>query len=173
MLSRFFAIAQNDILYIKKSDMEKSYKIAIRIIIFILLVITSFFVFQYEAWETDNPKICCNNNCFNLEIADDNESRQLWLMYRESMSDENWMLFVFDKMWAYSFWMKNTLIPLAWVRLDSKLKIVDIIQMDPCKTEQCPSYKPKSEAQYVLEINQWLISEKWLLQIWDNCELSR
>ena len=25
--------------------------------------------------------------------------------------------------------------------------------MDPCKTEQCPSYKPRSEAQYVLEIN--------------------
>jgi uncharacterized membrane protein (UPF0127 family) len=32
--------------------------------------------------------------------------------------------------------------------------------MNPCKTEQCPSYKPQSEAQYVLEINQSLISEK-------------
>lgn len=153
--------------------MKKSYKIAIWIFIFILLLITSFLAFKYKAWETDNPKICCNNTCFNLEMADTPELRQLWLMYRENLSDEDWMLFVFDQVWTYSFWMKNTLIPLAWIRLDSDLKIVDIIQMDPCKTDKCPSYKPQSEAQYVLEINQWHISKKWLLQIWDKCELSR
>ncbi len=151
--------------------MKKSYKITIWIIIFILLLTTSFLVFKYEVWETDNPKICCNNNCFNLEIADTPESRQLWLMYRENLSDENWMLFVFDQLWTYSFWMKNTLIPLAWIRLDSNLKIVDIIQMNPCKIENCPLYEPKFDAQYVLEINQWLISEKWLLKIWEKCEL--
>jgi uncharacterized membrane protein (UPF0127 family) len=93
-------------------------------------------------------------------------------MYSESLWDNEWMLFVFGRPWIHSFWMKNTLIPLAWIRLDSNLKIVDIIQMDPCKTEECPSYKPQSEAQYVLEINQWLISEKWLLKIWDKCELT-
>ena len=151
--------------------MKKSAKIAIWIIIFILLLLISFLAFKYETLEQNPQKICCNNSCFNLEIADDNESRQLWLMYRESLWDDDWMLFVFEESWIHSFWMKNTLIPLAWIRLDSDLKIVDIIQMDPCKTEQCPSYKPKSEAQYVLEINQWLISEKWLLQIWDRCEL--
>lgn len=151
--------------------MKKTTKITIWIIIFILLLITSFLMFKYEVWETDNPKICCNNTCFNLEIADTPESRKLWLMYRESLSDSDWMLFVFEENWVHSFRMKNTLIPLAWIRLDSDLKIVDIIQMDPCKIEECPSYKPQSEAQYVLEINQWLISEKWLLHIWDECEL--
>lgn len=151
--------------------MKKSFKITIWIIIFILLLIMSFLIFKYEAGETENSKICCNNNCFNLEIADTPESRQLWLMYREYLSDNDWMLFIFDRMWTYSFWMKNTLIPLAWIRLNSDLKIVDIIQMDPCKTEECPSYKPKSEAQYVLEINQWLVSEKWLLHVWDYCEI--
>lgn len=171
MLSRFFAIAQNDILYIKKSDMKKSSKITIWIIIFILILTISFLVFKYEAWETWNPKICCNNTCFNLEIATTPESRQLWLMYRESLPNDDWMLFIYDEPWIHSFWMKNTLIPLAWIRLDSDLKIVDIIQMDPCKTKQCSSYNPQSEAQYVLEINQWLISEKRLLQIWDKCKI--
>ena len=153
--------------------MKKTSKITIWTIIFILFLIISFLVFKYEVWETENPKICCNNTCFNLEIAEDNESRQLWLMYRESLSENDWMLFIFEENWIHSFWMKNTLIPLAWIRLDSNLKIVDIIQMDPCKTEQCPSYKPKSEAQYVLEINQRLISKKWLLHIWDKCELKK
>lgn len=151
--------------------MRKSLKITILIIIFILLLILSFLVFKYEAWEIEKRKICCGDNCFNLEIAYTPDSRQLWLMYRKSMPDEDWMLFVFDKMWTYSFWMKNTLIPLAGIRLNSDLEIVDIILMDPCKTEECPSYKPQSKAQYVLEINQWLISEKWLFTIWDNCEL--
>ena len=151
--------------------MKKSSKITIWIIIFILLLIISFLIFKYEAGETENPKICCNNTCFDLEIADTPESRQLWLMYRESLWDNEWMLFIFEKPWTYSFWMKNTIIPLAWIRIDSDLKIVDIIQMNPCKTEECTSYKPKSEAQYVLEINQKLISEKWLLNIWDKCNL--
>ena len=151
--------------------MKKSSKITIWIILFIILLIISFIVFKYEAWEKETPKICCNNNCFNLEIADNDESRQLWLMNREFLSNENWMLFIFEEPWIHSFRMKNTLIPLAWIRLNSNLEIVDIIQMDPCKTEDCQIYTPKSEAQYVLEINQWLISEKWLIHIWDKCEL--
>ncbi len=151
--------------------MKKSYKITIWIILFIIILITSFLIFKYEAWESENPKICCNNTCFNLEIANDEKSRELWLMYRENLEDDDWMLFVFERPWTYSFWMKNTLIPLAWIRLDSDLKIVDIIKMDPCKTDECPSYTPNYEAQYVLEINQWLISEKWLLHIWDECKL--
>jgi uncharacterized membrane protein (UPF0127 family) len=153
--------------------MKKSTKIIIWTITFILLLNLSFLVFKYKAWETENPKICCNNNCFNLEIADTPESQQLWLMYRKNLPDTNWMLFIFNKTWTYSFWMKNTSIPLAWIRIDSDLKIVDIIKMDPCKTDECPSYKPKSEAQYVLEINQWLISEKWLLHIWDECDFKK
>lgn len=153
--------------------MTKTTKITIWIILFIIILPVSFLVFKYNAWETEkqNPKICCNEHCFNLEIAGTPESRQLWLMYRESLPDENWMLFIFDKMWTYSFWMKNTLIPLAGIRINSDLKIIDIIQMDPCKIEECPSYTPQSEAQYVLEINQWLISEKWLLHTWDLCKL--
>lgn len=151
--------------------MKKSTKITIWIIVFILILITYFLIFKYEAWETENPKICCNNTCFNLEIANTLESRQLWLMYRESLPDNDWMLFIFEESWIHSFWMKNTLIPLAWIRLNSNLEIVDIIKMDPCKLEPCTSYKPKSEAQYVLEINQWLIDEGWPLHTWDKCEL--
>lgn len=151
--------------------MKKSIKITIWIIILILLLVAYFLILKYKAWEITKPKICCNNTCFTIEIADDNESRQLWLMYRKHLWDNEGMLFIFDKVWTYSFWMKNTLIPLAWIWLDSDLKIVDIKLMDPCKTEECPSYKPKSEAKYVLEINQWSINEKWLLSIWDQCRV--
>lgn len=150
-------------------NMNKSSKTIICIIIIIVILLLTLILFKNRKLKPQ--KICCNNNCFNIEIADNNASRELWLMYRESLWSNEWMLFVYNKPWLYSFWMKNTLIPLAWIRLDSELNIVDIIQMDPCKTEKCPSYKPQFEAQYILEINQWLISEKWLLHIWDSCKL--
>lgn len=152
---------------------KKSKKIIIFIILFFILIVISLIIFKYKAGEYESPKICCKNNCFNIEIAADSESRQLWLMYRESLPEDNWMLFIYDKPWMLSFWMKNTLIPLAWIRLDTDLKIVDIILMEPCKTPECPTYRPSSEAQYVLEINQWLISEKWLLHIWDECDFKK
>lgn len=151
--------------------MKESSKTIISIVIAIIVLITAFILVENQVWELKTQKICCNKKCFNLEIADDDASRQLWLMYREYLWLDEGMLFVYNKPWLYSFWMKNTLIPLAWIRLDSNLKIVDIILMDPCKTEECQSYKPQSEAQYVLEINQWLVSEKWLLNIWNSCEL--
>jgi uncharacterized membrane protein (UPF0127 family) len=153
--------------------MNKSVKITLWIILFFIILIISFFIFKHETWELENQykKICCNNKCFDIEIADNKESRELWLMYREDLSDNNWMFFIFDNLWIHSFWMKNTLIPLAWIRLDSNLEIVDIILMDPCKTEECPIYTPQSDAKYVLEINQWLVSEEWLLNTWDKCEL--
>ena len=151
--------------------MKKLSKIIIWIILFIMLLMLSFIIFKYKAWEHEKYKICCNHKCFDIEVANTPETRQLWLMYRESLWLDEWMLFVFNEPWLHSFRMKSTLIPLAWIRIDENMKIVDIIEMNPCETKECPSYKPKSEAKYVLEINQWLISEKWLLNIWDSCEL--
>ena len=152
--------------------MTKSTKITLWIILLILFLIIFFVVFIDKLWKLEPTKICCNNKCFDIEIADNDQSRQLWLMYRESLPENNWMLFIYNKPWNYSFRMKNTSIPLAWIWLDSDLNIVDIIQMNPCKTQECPSYKPSSEAQYVLEINQYRISKKWLLHIWDSCKLN-
>ena len=150
--------------------MTKQIKIALWILLFNVIILL---IIKYEAGELNNQitRICCNDNCFDIEIADDDKSRELWLMNREHLDDDKWMLFIFDNPWIYSFRMKNTLIPLAWIWLDSDLEIVDIKLMDPCKTEECPAYTSKSEAKYVLEINQSIISEKWLLKIWDKFKL--
>lgn len=156
-------------------QMEKIYIITLSIIWFILLVwlCLSAIFFRNSLLKSWMSQICCQwenkTHCFNIEIADDEKSRQLWLMYRESMPAENWMFFVFQDPWIYPFWMKNTLIPLAWIWMDSDMKIVDIIPMDPCKTEDCPSYVPESEAKYVLEINQNLITEDDLLKTGEYC----
>ena len=53
-------------------------------------------------------------------------------------------------MGIYSFWMKNTLIPLdiAWIDVDGK--IVDIIQ---AKANDLSILTPKAKSQYIIELN--------------------
>ena len=150
----------------------------------VLWIAISIVTFRFKAWENTSlnlipenqiSTLCCEwqskTVCFDVELAKTAETRAKWLMYRDEMSDDSWMLFIFDNLWMYSFWMKNTLIPLEWIRLNQNMKIVDMIPMEPCKTEYCPSYTPNNEAMYVLEINQHLITKSNLLQIWNYCYL--
>lgn len=115
--------------------------------------------YWYASW-TNN--ICFTDNCFDLEIADSDEERQQWLMYREVLSNQSGMLFVFDNEGIYPFWMKNTKIPLDIIWIDKNNIIVDIYTAQPCKEDPCQSYKPSWSGLYVLEINAWLSSLLWM-----------
>lgn len=89
-----------------------------------------------------------------LEIADDAEERRDGLMFRTSLDEDAGMLFVFEQESPRSFWMKNTLIPLDVLYINSSFEIVDIKNMPPCgDLDPCPSYPSAAPAQYALEIN--------------------
>lgn len=74
-------------------------------------------------------------------------------MYRESLGENEGMLFIFDEETIHAFWMKNTLIPLDAVWISSDYKIVDIQTMTPCKESLCSNYIPAGISKYVLEVN--------------------
>ncbi len=86
-----------------------------------------------------------------VEIADDADERQRGLMYRESLDENQGMLFVYPEQRTLGFWMKNTLIPLDIAYIDREGRIVDIQQMEPQTTETHNSAAP---AMYALEMNQ-------------------
>ena len=76
------------------------------------------------------------------------------LQGRASLPAQNGMLFVFPANGRYPFWMKDTLIPLDIIWLDYSRRVVDIsADLPPCRTPQCPTYAPRHEALYVLELN--------------------
>src|SRR5689334_21066344 len=54
----------------------------------------------------------------NLEVADTPERQMRGLMQRESMPEDNGMLFVFPETVLIGFWMKDTLIPLSIAFID-------------------------------------------------------
>jgi poly-gamma-glutamate synthesis protein (capsule biosynthesis protein) len=103
--------------------------------------------------------VCFAENCFFVEIADTPEKQTEGLMYRDSLAKDRGMLFVFDKEAIYSFWMKNTLIPLDIIWLNGNKEVVFIKNnAQPCQDE-CPAIKPDAEAKYVLEINSGLANK--------------
>ena len=91
---------------------------------------------------------------FQIEIVDDDASRQRGLMFRDSLEAGHGMLFVFDHPSVQTFWMKNTHIPLDILYFDQNYKLVSVQQrVPPCRSDPCPVYPSEGAAQFVLELN--------------------
>ena len=97
---------------------------------------------------------------FKVELAKTPAEQAKGLMYRAELPDEHGMLFVFERDSPRTFWMKNTLIPLDMIFIDSELKVVEVkANVQPCREDPCPKYKSEP-AMYVLEINGGLAEKK-------------
>jgi uncharacterized membrane protein (UPF0127 family) len=85
------------------------------------------------------------------EVASTDGQRQMGLMFRESMGDDEGMLFLFPTERRNAFWMHNTLIPLDMLFIDSEWKVVGIVENARPLTDDSRSVNKMS--QYVLELN--------------------
>lgn len=89
------------------------------------------------------------------ELADTALKRAQGLMFREHLADDRGMLFIFGDAQPWTFWMKNTKIPLDIIWMDAKKTIVHIERNVPICTRQddgCPQYHSEEGALYVLEL---------------------
>lgn len=96
-----------------------------------------------------------NGATIQAEIADTTEKRAKGLMYRESLAKDRGMLFTFAEPQLWTFWMKNTRIPLDIIWMDGKKRIVHIernVPTCPRTDDGCPQYQPNDNAIYVLEL---------------------
>jgi uncharacterized membrane protein (UPF0127 family) len=86
-----------------------------------------------------------------VEVADTPEERSKGLMSRESLPDDQGMLFVFEQEGQASFYMRNTLIPLSVAFVEGEGAIIEIEDMQ-AQTEDLHS-APEPYL-YAIEANQ-------------------
>ncbi|GAB4031624.1 MAG: hypothetical protein Fur0012_09110 [Elusimicrobiota bacterium] len=90
-----------------------------------------------------------------LELARTRQEQTLGLMFRRSLAADRGMFFVFNSSDKRTFWMKNTMLPLDILFIDSSLRVKRIfsgvpVPFDNENEETIP--RVSAEAKYVLEI---------------------
>jgi hypothetical protein len=141
-----------------------------RLTILILLLLLIFYNLSLaQTYKT----VCFKNVCVKAEIADTEAERARGLMLRDSLQEMQAMLFIFPAEDYHSFWMKNTLIALDIIWLDSDSRIVYIKKGAPaCKDVYCQSYTPDAKAKYVLEVNSGFI-DKYRIKTGDTVKIKQ
>lgn len=105
--------------------------------------------------ETLIPVKTPTGTLIQAELADTALKRAQGLMFREHIADDRGMLFIFGDAQPWTFWMKNTKIPLDIIWMDAKKTIIHIERNVPICTRQddgCPQYHSDEGALYVLEL---------------------
>lgn len=88
----------------------------------------------------------------NALYADSEEKKELGLSNREQIASDQGMLFAFDTIGVYNFWMKDMKFPLDIVWIDENKKVLGITA--DIQPESYPSIFISPEStKYVLEIN--------------------
>ena len=108
----------------------------------------------------------------DVEVAETDEQRQYGLMNRESLPEDQGMIFMFFRDTKGPFWMKDTLIPLSIAFFDINGKIVRILDMEPCEADPCPLYDPGVAYRGALEVNKGAF-ERWRVEEGDLIRLNR
>jgi uncharacterized membrane protein (UPF0127 family) len=92
---------------------------------------------------------------YQVELAQNDETRARGLMFRDQMDTGSGMLFIHDFEEPQAYWMKNTRIPLDILYFDSQRRLVSQQRdVPPCSAgDRCPPYPSFKPARYVLELN--------------------
>lgn len=109
------------------------------------------------------------------EVAETDQARQKGLMHRTVLGENHGMIFYFADKANHSFYMYNTKIRLSIIFLDETLRIVDILDMEPCPSQNpgdCPIYTPRSPCRYAIEVNQEFV-RKHGIKVGDTAKITK
>jgi uncharacterized protein len=97
-------------------------------------------------------KIMVGKTPLRVEVASTPEKQERGLMFRQSLPEEEGMLFIFKEPRELNFWMRNTLIPLDIAFIGADGVILNIHQAKPL--DESIQYRSAGAAKYVVETNQ-------------------
>ncbi len=109
-----------------------------------------YYTFTKEGELTFTDSLGTLKSKIDLEIADNDYERQLGLMNRKEMKENEGMLFIFPMQQLQSFWMRNTLISLDIMFVNDQKKIVTIHKETKILSDT--SYPSSQPSIYVVEV---------------------
>jgi uncharacterized membrane protein (UPF0127 family) len=102
-------------------------------------------------------KLSAGMHLIDAQVALTPEQRQIGLMFRKEMPQQEGMIFVFEQPAQQCFWMKNTLLPLTAAFVADDGTIVNLADMKPQTTDPHCSAQP---VRFVLEMNKgWFVKK--------------
>ncbi|MDO8634449.1 MAG: DUF192 domain-containing protein [archaeon] len=97
-------------------------------------------------------ELCFPQKCISIERATTPQEQARGLMFRESISDDGGMLFIFPNEGRRFFWMKNVSFPIDMLWLDGEKKVAGITSAKPCASDPCQTYPSPEGVKYVVEV---------------------
>lgn len=141
-------------------------KFVLQSILLIVVIAAGLFIYQQGPNISNLPfipqqpvfkELSINNNKLKVEIANTKAKRSQGLGGRQSIASGEGMLFIFDKVDKYPFWMKGLTFPLdfVWIRGDKVIDLSENVQSPaPGQTDaSLPIYQSKEPIDKVLEVN--------------------
>lgn len=107
-------------------------------------------IYKTVCGEYEKGEVKISEVLLSVNIADSNCKRTLGLSGKPSLNEEG-MMFVFEKMGNYTFWMKNMLFPIDIIWIDDNFNIVGI-EKNLSPDSYPKSFGEKYQALYVLEV---------------------
>ncbi|MDA2922283.1 DUF192 domain-containing protein [Patescibacteria group bacterium AH-259-L07] len=97
-------------------------------------------------------RVKINNVLINVELAQTLKEKTRGLSGRDTLYENQGMLFIYDTQDLYSFWMKDMKFPLDIIWIDKKYQIIDL-HTNVLPESYPQTFQPKNPVQYVLEVN--------------------
>jgi uncharacterized protein len=131
---------------------------AVAVILYIINIdaYTGKTTIQEEPLQEKYHQARVNVNGFEImaDIAMTGEQKEKGLSIKDSLKEDEGMLFIFEREGKYNFWMNGMKFPIDILWLDSAGKVVHIEpNLQPCvSNNNCTDYAPSKDILYVLEV---------------------
>ena len=132
---------------------------AFALVLAFLLALPAAMILIYGPAEAKDPeaapkfkKILVGKTTLRVEVVETLEKQERGLMFRQSLPENEGMLFVYREPQELAFWMRNTFIPLDIVFVGADGIILNIHQARPL--DESVLYRSAGAAKYVIETNQ-------------------
>ena len=124
---------------------------------FAVLLVLNFAFAAFASGDFRKKNILVANRAITVEIAETPDQHKKGLMFREVLSEDEGMLFVFNNEETRYFWMKNTFIDLSVGFFNKEKILIDIQEMKSgtrSNESVLPSYASAQPAMYALEMKK-------------------